>query len=113
MMLELLVATVYAGQYVGQETFCGGVYGDGIALPVETYGTDWQCNDLIYIRYATGETLMARAVDAGPFLHNCVMTADGCLPIRLDVPINLWQHGSDTSAILTYYQNISAQARAN
>jgi len=34
----LIVATLYAGPYIGQETFCGKMYGDGIALPIETYG---------------------------------------------------------------------------
>jgi len=41
-LLVVLVVTVYAGPYVGQPAFCGQTYGDGIALPVEFYGIDWE-----------------------------------------------------------------------
>jgi len=42
LLIVSAVATLYAGPYIGQETFCGATYGDGIALPIETYGIDWQ-----------------------------------------------------------------------
>ena len=113
-MFEFLVATMYASQ--GQGTFCGVIYGDGIALPVETHGTEWQCGDLIAVwtkgRDGQEHFILARAVDAGPFGNHCVMQPNGfCASIVIDVPENLWQHGSDTSARVTYWQNVTAKAR--
>lgn len=115
-MLELLVATVYVDQYIGQETFFGLTYGDGIALPIETLGIDWQPHDLIAYRTMGRDgqeyLTLARAVDAGPFGNHCVMQPSGfCASIVADVPENLWRHGSDTSARVTYWQNVSAEAR--
>ena len=115
-MLEILAVTMYAGQYVGQSTFCGAMYGDGIALPIETHGTEWECGNLIAIwtedRNGQERFTFARALDAGPFGNHCVMQPDGfCASIVADVPINLWPHGSDTSARVTYWQNITAKAR--
>jgi len=109
-MVELLlVATMYAD--VGP-TYCG-YHTDSIAEPwiAMPLGGDWQCGDLVYMRFYDGSTLMARALDAGPFLHHCVETADGCLPIVADVPARWWQHGRDTSARVTYWQNVSQKAR--
>ena len=107
----ILVATLYAGRYVGRESYCNMAYGDGIALPVETHGQEWQCNDLVYIRFEDGVTLMARAYDAGPFGYNCVMGSDGCLPIVADIPANMWQHGDAISAKVSFIVNITDQAR--
>jgi len=86
------VATVYAGQYVGQPLYCGGVYAETtepwVALP---YGGDWRCGDRIDLSGvdASGEpwSLKARAMDTGPFGDYCVEQPDGtCPPIVVDVP---------------------------
>lgn len=112
----LIVATLYAGPYIGQETFCGGTYGDGVALPRETWGEDWQCFDWI-VAWTTGSDgqeymTFAQVVDAGPFGNNCVMQPNGsCASIALDIPNNLWYHGRDISAKLTFYMNVSAEGR--
>ena len=112
----LIVATLYAGPYVGQETFCGCTYGDGIALPIETYGTEWECFDWI-AAWTTGRDgqeylTFAQVVDTGPFGNHCVMQPDGfCASIAVDIPENLWYHGEDISATLTFYMNISAKGR--
>ena len=111
--IAVLVATLYAGQYVGRETYCGMPYGSGIALPVETHGTEWQCGDLMYIRFEDGLTLMARATDAGPFGYHCVMSSGDCLPIVADIPADMWQHGDAISARVSFLMNITADARRN
>ena len=108
----LLVATMYADlgpTYCGQHT--DSIIGPWVALPVETYGADWQCGDLVYLRFYDGQSLMARALDAGPFLYHCVETVDGCLPIVADVPAEHWPHGHATSARLLSFIDITADAR--
>jgi hypothetical protein len=105
----LIVATMYTDlgtTYCGQHT--DSIIGPWVAMPISG---DWQCGDLIYMRFEDGQSLMARALDAGPFLHHCVETADGCLSIAADVPAEHWQHGKATSARLSYFVNITADAR--
>ena len=67
-MIPLLVATWYAGAYVGQPLYCGGTYAETtapwVALPIQD--KTWECGDLIFLRFENGDTLMARALDAGP-----------------------------------------------
>lgn len=111
--------TVYAEPYVGRPLFCSTpevplyyapTTSPWVALPFRDYGITWQCGDLIYLRFANGDTLMARALDAGPFGAYCVMQPDGeCLDIVADMPI-YW-----TDAKLSMVGeaiNISAVARA-
>jgi len=90
-MIPLIVATWYAGAYVGQPLYCGGVYAETteswIALPVDS---GWQCGDLVYLSFGNGDALMARALDAGPLGDYCVVYGDQCLPIAVDVPRHLW-----------------------
>jgi hypothetical protein len=51
-----------------------------------------QCGDLMYLRFSDGDTLQARALDAGPFASYCVMQPDGSCPnIGMDVPAHLWK----------------------
>ena len=105
----LVIATMYADvgpTYCGQMT--GSIAEPWVALPL---GGDWQCGDLVYMRFDDGQSLMARALDAGPFLHHCVETPDGCLPIAVDVPAEHWQHGTATSARLSYFIDFTADAR--
>ena len=80
------IATAYAGPYVGQPLYCGGVYDvqaePWIALPV---GGAWECGDLVLVRFEDGSSLMARAMDAGPLgLYN----VEG-QPILADIPAHL------------------------
>lgn len=106
--------TVYGGEFVGQPLFCSTVshplYYDSVtppwlALPISTFGTDWQCGDLIYI---PGHGTY-RALDAGPFGDHCVATGDQCLPIRADMPaIHAdWEGISTTGSVI----NLSAVHR--
>ena len=45
------------------------------------------CGHLFYIRFTDGSTLLARALDTGPFSNHCVSQPDGdCYPILLDIP---------------------------
>ena len=112
-MIPLLVATWYAGAYVGQPLYCGGIYDEStepwVALPIQD--ETWECGDLIFLRFENGDTLMARALDAGPFGDNCVMQVDGsCAPIAVDVPHHLWPaDGLSASVCMT---NITARLRA-
>jgi hypothetical protein len=81
------IATAYAGPYIGQPLYCGGVYDlqadPWIAMPIG--GGGWECGDLVYLRFADGSTLMARAMDAGPLsLYN----VEG-QPIIADIPAHL------------------------
>jgi len=83
------IATAYAGPYIGQPLYCGGVYDvqaePWIALPISELGYSWECGDLVYLRFADGSTLMARAMDAGPLgLYNVQGQA-----IMADVPVHL------------------------
>ena len=85
------IATAYAGPYVGQPLYCGGTYDlqadPWIALPL---GDDWRCGDTVRLRFEDGSTLMARAMDTGPFGAFCVRQVDGtCPPIIVDVPAHL------------------------
>ena len=88
------VATWYAGPYVAQPLYCGGVYAEStapwVALPSQTHGTDWQCGDLVYLSFGNGDALMARAMDTGPFGDKCVTDDDKCIGIVTDVPRHLW-----------------------
>ena len=107
-----MVATVYVDTGLtisGLDT--SEIIDPWVALPYETMGLDWQLYDLIYMRFENGKSLMARALDAGPFYYHCVETADGCLPIMADVPAEHWQHGQATSARLSYFANITEDAR--
>ncbi len=87
----LMVATWYAGPYIGQPLYCGGVYAETtepwVALPIQDQS--WQCGDLVYLSFGNGDALMARALDAGPFGDNCVIMDDSCVPIVVDVPKHL------------------------
>jgi len=94
------IATAYAGQYVGQPLYCGGVYDvqaePWIALPVG----EFECGDLVLVRFEDGSTLMARAMDAGPLgLYNVqgqAIIADvpaHLAPFALSGPIELYNFG--------------------
>jgi len=105
--LAIWAITVYAGQYVGQPLFCGGIYtdttGPWFALPIETHGTDWQCGDLWCV-WADGEEHCAPARDSGPFGNYCVVQPDGTCPrIAVDVPQPwAWFGGLSTTAERAY-----------
>jgi hypothetical protein len=66
-------------------------------MPVETYGTEWQCGDKIGV-YDGEKVRVFAALDAGPFGAFCVRQLDGtCYPIVADIPEPHWWGGSDIS----------------
>ena len=81
-----------------------------VALPVSQFGVTWERGDLLLIRPQGASSLMARALDAGPFGDHCIATGDQCLPIVVDVPAHLatWEGLSAEVEVV----NISAVARA-
>lgn len=120
MIPVLIVATIYAGQYVGQPLYCdqgqGLIYADStvpwVALPVDA---DWQCWDLIHVSGIDANTgrpwsLMARALDAGPLSAYCVETPEGCASIAVDIPAHLAPF-TGLSSRLTNITNITAISR--
>jgi len=93
-----LVATCYP--HTGP-LYCGGTMDASVpivALPYQEYGDTWECGDLVYLRFEDGSTLMARAMDTGPFGDNCVIVGDECVPIAVDVPRAFWPLGDRLSA---------------
>lgn len=88
------VATAYAGPYVGQERFCGGLYeldaDPWVALNVSGHGDYWECGKWVLVEFDTGETLYARAMDAGPFDGYYVEQWGKDRPIVMDVPLHLF-----------------------
>ncbi len=92
--------TVYAEPYIGRPLFCSTGnnplwYDDlsppWVALPYSLHNITWMCGDLILVREhlddGTTRSLMARALDTGPFGGYCVAQGDGeCMPIVVDVP---------------------------
>jgi hypothetical protein len=90
-------ATIYAEPYVGQPLYCdrgeGLIYGPEsppwVAVDVGEYESGRvRCWDLLYIRFANGETLLAYALDAG-YLASHYVEQWGTQPIVLDVPAPL------------------------
>jgi hypothetical protein len=99
-MAAITLATMYAGS-PGAALYCStpteplifsAETTPFLALPVEHYlDGSVQCGDLMYLRFPNGSTLLARALDAGPFASYCVMQPDGSCPnIGMDVPAHLW-----------------------
>jgi len=121
MDLLLAVATIYAGLYVGQPLYCGGVYDlsemePWVAQPVSAYESgEAQCGDLVYLAgvdaAGTPWSLMARARDAGPLDRYCVELPEGCAPIMADIPAHLAPFPG-LSARVERMVNVSAMARA-
>jgi hypothetical protein len=68
--------------------FCGGTYGEPaepfLALPVDGFGTEWQCGDLVYVSGDWGAGFY-RALDAGP-LSDYYIADWPDLRIAADVP---------------------------
>ena len=105
METALIIATMYAGPFIGQPLYCSTpqnplTYSPStppwIALPVEDYesGKVW-CGKPYYLIFhlpdGSTSTLMARAYDAGPFASYCVRQLDGSCPsIAADVPVYWW-----------------------
>ena len=81
-----------------------------VALPVSQFGVTWERGDLLLIRPQGASSLMARALDAGPFGDHCIQSATACQPIVVDVPAHLatWEGLSAEVEVV----NISAVARA-
>ena len=121
-MVSLVLATVYtAALHSGQPLYwstpqtpiCYDITTPPwIALPAEHYRDGIaQPGDLFYIRFPDGSTLMARALDAGPFASYCVEQPDGSCPdIGMDIPDHLWPVGGLSAWVEVY--NVSAAARA-
>jgi hypothetical protein len=120
-MAALTLATMYTGP-TGAALYCSissdsYVYSTDttsfLALPVESYlDGSVQCGDLMYIRFPNGSTLLARALDAGPFASYCVVQPDGTCPsIGMDVPSHLWPVGGISGWVEVV--NLSAAYRAS
>jgi len=80
------VITIYVAVFTAT-LFCGGTYGDPepfVALPVDGFGTVWECNDLVYVS-GDGWAMFARARDAGPLQDYYVQDWPE-LDIAADVP---------------------------
>lgn len=112
--LAVVALTVYAGPYVNQPLYCGGVYttttAPWVAMPIRDYGITWECGDTIGI-LADGEVRTFLALDAGPFGAYCVMQPDGSCPeIGADVPKPHWWKPGKLSTIGMVY-NVSALQR--
>jgi len=116
-----IIATLYLGP-VGAPLYCSTpdnpiAYSPEttpfVALPVRDYDAgSVQCGDLVYLRFSNGSTLMARALDAGPFSRFCVVQSDGSCPsIGVDVPSYFWPVNGISDQVELY--NISAYARAS
>jgi hypothetical protein len=88
---------MYAGQYIGQPLFCSTLDAPlfydhdsppWVALPFGEFGDTWQCGDLVYVRVQGYPSIMARALDTGPFGDYCVIWGTGeCLLIVVDIPL--------------------------
>jgi len=61
-----------------------------VALNVSGYGTDWECGDWVLVLFDSGESLLARAMDAGPFDGYYVEQWGADRPIVVDVPLHLF-----------------------
>lgn len=96
-----MLVTMYGGSFEGGPLFCSTPSEPlffstdtqpWIALPIEDFTSGKvMCGDLYYLRFENGQTLMARALDAGPFAMYCVRQVDGSCPsIRMDVPVYFW-----------------------
>lgn len=114
-MIPLVIATVYAGQYIGQPLYCGGVYAETtepwVALRIQD--DTWRCGDLIHLSGTDADgnewSLTARAMDAGPFGDYCVILGDECVPIVVDVPQFLAPFVGLSSVVRVY--NVTKQCR--
>ena len=97
LILTHVMATAYAGPYVGQPLYCDR--GDGLIYDQDT--TPWvalditeyqsgraQCGDQILVTFADGATLRAQALDAGPLYPYYI--AETNLPIAVDIPAHLF-----------------------
>jgi len=90
------VATIYAGPYIGQPLYCdrgqGWIYQvdakPWIALDVGEYTSGRvRCDDEFLVTFANGQTLLARARDAGYLYPHYVEQWQQ--PIVIDVPAHL------------------------
>ena len=105
METALVIATLYAGPFVGQPLYCSTpenplYYSPDTtpwaAFPVEDYQSGKiHCGDPYVIRFTLPEGryryVTVRALDAGPFSRYCVLQPDGSCPhIAVDVPAYWW-----------------------
>ena len=113
--------TVYLEKRVHSPLFCSTpqrpLYYDTatppwVAFPLRQFQTGAvQCWDLVHVRPANGPSFMAYVLDAGPFSDYCVMQADHCAPIVVDVPKHLatWEGLSASVEVV----NLSAVVRSS
>ena len=90
----VVVATWYAGIYVGGPLYCGGTYAPDTAPWVAVDVSDYTsgrvtCGD--WLRISDGDTvLLARAMDAGYLSRYYVEDYGPGLRIGVDIPRHLW-----------------------
>ena len=103
--LALVVATWYAGIYVGGPLYCGGHYTEQhtpwVAVDVDDYISGRvSCGD--WLRITDGDTvLLAQAMDAGYLSRYFVEDYGPSIRIGVDVPWHLWPWGEDRSRVVT------------
>jgi hypothetical protein len=84
------MATIY--EHYGHPLYCGGTFDlatpTWVALDVSEYQSGRvRCGDPVRVKFANGQTLRARALDAGYLYKHHI--ADTGLPIVVDVPVHL------------------------
>ena len=103
--LALVVATWYAGIYVGGPLYCGGTYAESTAPWVAVDVSAYQdgrvtCGD--WLRVTDGDTvLLARAMDAGYLERHYVEDYGPSIRIGVDIPRHLWPWGEAMSRVVT------------
>ena len=112
--LILAIATWYAGPYVGEDLYCGGVYDETarpwVAVDVALYESGAvRCGDLMAITFEDGQVLNMYALDAGPFGKYWIEDWPN-LPIMADLPKHLWPIHPARSAKVSI-SNITANLR--
>ena len=106
------LATWYAGPYIGEPLYCdrgdGLIYSEDlppwVAVDVGEYWSGRvQCGDMLAVKFANGETLRARAWDAGYLARHGIV---------VDVPLHLARKWRGEGIIGATVVNYSALGRA-
>lgn len=110
--LALVVATWYAGIYIGGPLYCGGMYETDRAPWVAVDVGDYEsgrvtCGD--WLRITDGDTVvLAQAMDAGYLSRHYVEDYGPDIRIGVDIPWHLWPWGDTLSRVVTV-ENVTRQ----